>query len=58
MIHFMNQFDSYYKSLLLIIQTNWNGFVIYSLGPNQKDDGGSGAWGWGIKTGDDIAWKE
>jgi hypothetical protein len=54
----MNQFDSYYKSLLLIIQTNWKGVVVYSLGPNQKDDGGSGTWGWATKAGDDIAWTE
>jgi hypothetical protein len=42
----------------LVYRSTPKGFILYSLGPNQKDDGGSGAWGWGIKTGDDIAWKE
>ncbi len=41
----------------LIYRPSGTGFTVYSLGPNQKDDGGRGSWdlGFGPKPEDDIA---
>jgi len=47
-----------FTGLPLAYRRTPKGFVLYSLGPNQKDDGGRGLWGGAAKAQDDIAWAE